>query len=187
MLPSASNTWHASGVGQTHGRVNAVWFTDSLLSVFETKVGGKLSRRSPGEWRDAARDIEARVEGDRIVARLFKADTGSAAVMLTGEFTVGHEGDVTTIEGNWGTAMARYPVLITVSPKQLDMKWGFYERHLKQEPSAQLAEDCRFYGEKASLTEYRDRVELCGAVLSATPPPVQTVMAFLVSGFRRGE
>jgi hypothetical protein len=176
-----------SGVRQTDGRVNSVWFTDSLLTVFQSKVGGKLSRRSPGDWRDDARDVEARIEGERVVARLFKADTGSSAVMLTGEFTIDHEAGVTTIEGTWGTVVARYPVLITISQKQLDMKWGFYERHLKQEPSAQLAPDCRFYGEKASLTQFSDRVELCGAVLSATPPPVQTVMAFLVTGFRRGE
>lgn len=42
-----------------------------------------------------------------------------------------------------------------------------------------------FYAQRASATGYSDALEVCGAVLSPTPPPATTVMAFLMEGFRR--
>ena len=175
-----------AGLSQTHGRVGNVWFTDALVSTSQAiDLRMKLPRRAPGDWRDSTGDMEARVEGEQVVARMYKVDTGSMPMVFSGSLRVKHADGVTTIEGEWGTQQQKNPVRITLSPEALDMKWGFYERHLKAEPAPQLQEGCRFYAQKAGGTAYSDALEVCGGVLSATPPPVQTVMAFLANGFRR--
>lgn len=174
-----------SGVRQVHGRIDDVWFTGEELNTNQNgDLRLKLLRKAPGQWGDGSGDTEVVVEGDRVRAKLFSVRSGTPLV-LTGEFTVRHADGVTTIEGDWGTPLARYPVTISVSRTKLDTKWGFYERHLVAEPARQLQEGCVFFAQRASATGYSDALEVCGAVLSPTPPPAPTVMAFLMEGFRR--
>ncbi len=175
-----------SGPGQVEGRIGDVWFTDALVSSnINTRFNLKLTRRAPGVWNDATGDAEARIEGDRVITKLLSISTGSTPLLISGALTVRHEGDITTVEGDWGTMVRKYPVKITLTPSQLDMQWGFYERHLKVEPASQLQAGCLFFAQKAGPTTYSDALEVCGGVLSPTPPPVQTVVTFLMAGFRR--
>lgn len=173
-----------SGVHHVHGRIDDVWFTGDELS---TNQNGdqrlKVLRRAPGQWGDASGDTEILIDGDHVRAKLFKA-SGVTPLMLSGDFTLKHVDGVTTIEGQWGTGSARYPLTVSLSRTRLDTKWGFYERHLVAEPAPQLQEGCVFYAQRAA-NAYSDALEVCGAVLSATPPPATTVMAFLMEGFRR--
>jgi hypothetical protein len=102
----------------------------------------------------------------------------------SGTLQLRREGDTTIIEGTWGTALASYPVVIRYNRSNLDMKWGFYERHLKQERAPQLPDSCLYYSQR-SVSRQADELELCGSVLDAQPVPIQTVMAFMAVGFRR--
>ncbi|MFZ5438437.1 MAG: hypothetical protein ACOZQL_00445 [Myxococcota bacterium] len=174
-----------SGVHHVHGRVDDVWFTGDELNTNQNgQLRLKLLRRAPGQWADSENDAEVTVEGDRVRARLFSALNGTPQ-LFTGDFVLKHRGGVTTIEGEWGTALARYPLTVSLTSTKLDMKWGFYERHLMAEPAPQLREGCVFFAQRASATGYSDALEVCGAMLSPTPPPATTVMAFLMEGFRR--
>ena len=174
-----------SGVDQTQGRVSNIWFTEDVVTTNSPgELRLKLVRQSPGVWRDSAQDAEATVEGNELSVKLVRV-TGAQLQVLTGRFTVSTHDGVTTISGDYGAALMRYPVRITYSADRVDTKWGFYERHLRVEPAPQLASGCRFYAERASPSQYADAMELCGAVLSPTPPAVQTVMAFLMAGFKR--
>ncbi|MFT3709423.1 MAG: hypothetical protein QM817_17435 [Archangium sp.] len=175
-----------AGVEQAHGRVGNWWFNEDTIST--NSIGAMtflVKRESPGVWRDGERgDVEATVEGDQIAVRLLKRLGGQPQV-LTGRLTITHVDGVTTISGEYGGALMRYPLLVTWDANRIDTKWGGYERHLKVEPAPQLAKGCRFYAERASPSQFADVLELCGGVLSPTPPPVPTIVAFLMNGFRR--
>lgn len=175
-----------TGVSNSHGRVSSVWFTEDLVTASQVTMGRRLSRQSPGVWSDREGDISAEVVGDHVKAKLFDSNSGNVPAVLEGELTLTHSNGVTTIEGTWGSRFASYPVRITYSKTQVDMKWGFWERHMRMIPAPQLQKGCVFYAQVASPTRFSDSMELCGGVLSATPPTIPTVMSFLLMGFRRG-
>lgn len=163
------------------GRVAAVWFSDRIINSQESQAQLKLV--TPGQWRDRSGDFTASVEGDTV--RVTAVDYSMPAPRLAGEFKLRREGDANVIEGTWGTALKQYPVTIKFSKKAVDMKWGFYERHLVVEKAPQLAENCVFYAQWASASRLSDELQLCGAVFDPDAPRAQTVLAFLLGGFRR--
>ncbi len=174
-----------TGLALARGNVGGVWFTETLITTNEAERLGKLTQRAPGLWRDEQGDFEGQIDGERVLARIYSTETGGTPLPLSGAFTISHEAGVTTIEGTWGTSAQSYPVSVRLSATQLDMQWGFYERHLKAEPAPQMAQGCVFFAQQAGPTSYSDMLQVCGATLSPSPPPVQTVVAFLMTGFRR--
>ncbi|MFO0599203.1 MAG: hypothetical protein U0228_28105 [Myxococcaceae bacterium] len=173
-----------TGVDQVQGRVANVYFTDEVVTTNSPgELRMKLKRQSPGVWRDDDQDASATIDGDQIVVKLLV--TGPQPQVLSGRLGIVVQDGVTTIAGDYGGAMMRYPLTITYSADRIDTKWGLYERHLKFEPAPQIAKGCRFYAERASNSQFADVMELCGGVLSPTPPPVETVMAFVMGGFKR--
>ncbi len=199
---------HAAGSGSSDalGRVGNVWFTatdlvqQSELAAFtsgEPGTGvlpshappGRMHVGQDGQWSDVKGDYAATLVGDTVHVKAFDP-AGVMLSAMTGDFTVRRDGGDTVIEGTWGTEGVlgrRYPVLIRYSHRHLDMTWGFYERHLVSEPAPQLASNCEFYSRRDSGHAGRlsDAIEVCGAVFNAKPPLPQTVVAFLLSGFRR--
>lgn len=176
-----------AGVDEVHpeeaiGRVGNVWFSHRVVNRLNNNV--RLRLVAPGRWTDAAGNYTAKEDGERVVATALDL-AQSQPLALSGELTLRREGDVTVIEGTWGTSVKKHPVTIRFSKQAVDMTWGFYERHLKVERAPQLDADCVYYAQWASPTRQSDALQLCGEALSANPPRVQTVMAFLLSGFRR--
>ncbi len=158
---------------QARGRVGRVWFSDRIVN--DQGSLGAL-KRTPEGWTLAGGDSSARLADGRVELHL---------PPNSGVFNVRREGTTTVIEGDWGTTLASYPVSIRYDRAHLDMKWGFYERHLLQEYAPQLAPGCVYYSERNG-TAQADQLELCGAVFETPlPPRVQTVAAFLLQGFRR--
>lgn len=168
--------------GAAIGRVGSVWFTDRIVNRQDTNVQLKLV--APGKWSDRAGDYTASVEGDRVMATALDL-TQPQPLALSGEFRFRRDGDATLIEGTWGTAVKKHPVSIRFSRTAVDLTWGFYERHLKVEKAPQLAAHCVYYAQWASPTRRSDELQVCGVVFDADAPRVQTVLAFVLSGFRR--
>lgn len=164
------------------GRVGYAWFG-------EKTVGGYLNEVGPGLWRWKG---ESRITYDgktmQVEQGLVLPALGAEAQVepYHGTFTMRREGASTVIEGMWGTALHSYPVLIRYSRATIDMKWGFYERHLVQAKSPQLQKGCVYFANQTpGAMHYNDELNVCGAVFDEAPPPVQTMMAFLWTGFRR--
>jgi hypothetical protein len=153
------------------GRVGDVWFSDRVVNL---RAGVEGAKQRDGVWSGTfdAEYLDGHV------------DVRSHTAPREGSFTVRRDGDATVIEGTWGAPSATYPVTIRYTRLAIDMKWGFYERHLKQEDAPQEPEGCIYYSERA-VSRQSDSLDLCDAVLDARPPPVQTVLAFLFNGFRR--
>jgi hypothetical protein len=164
------------------GRVSSVWFNDRMVNRLFGY--GEVRLVSPGRWSDRSGDFGGEVDGDRVLAHALIL-TEVSPLAVSGEFRLRREGDVNVIEGTWGSVLKKYPVLIRYSRQAVDMKWGFYERHMKVEYAAQLASGCVFYAQWASPSRMSDQLQLCGVVFDSSPPPVQTVLAFLITGFRR--
>jgi hypothetical protein len=164
------------------GRVSSVWFNDRMINrlygLAEVRLVG------PGRWSDRTGDFTGEISGDRVLAKALLI-TEVQPFSASGELRLRREGDTTVIEGTWGTPVKKYPVLIRYSRQGVDMKWGFYERHLKVERAPQLPPGCVFYAQWASPSRMSDQLQLCGVVLDPEPPPVQTVLSFLIVGFRR--
>lgn len=164
------------------GRVGNVWFSHRIVNRIDNNM--RLRLTAPGQWSDLAGNYTAREDGERILATAL--DLGQRPPLaLSGDFRVRRDGDVTVIEGTWGTAVKKHPVSIRYSRQAVDLTWGFYERHLKVERAPQLDEGCVYYAQWASPTRQSDALQLCGAVLDEHAPRVQTVMGFLLTGFRR--
>lgn len=174
-LPSHSSdagTAARSFIEHPNGRVGGMWFTDDTMGVYGTASG--LNRHGD-KW---VGQFTAEMTPDGGIA------VEQHAPAYRGSFSLRHEGDTTIIEGTWGTSLKSFPVSIRYNHKTVDMTWGFYERHLKQEDAPQLPETCVYYSQRQGLST-SDRLELCGTVLLDQPDVVQTVTAFLWEGFRR--
>ena len=171
------------------GRVGAVWFGDRVIvehAYGSVRIGsGKLHLIGPDSWSDGAGDYTASRRGETIVVKGLDPSIGMLTTM-TGELTLRREGDTTIIEGTWG-GHKKYPVSIRVSRKKLDMTWGFYQRHLLAEPSPQAPPECVYFSKRTAglAVPPSDALQVCGAVLDGISAPVQTVMAFLMTGFHR--
>ena len=164
------------------GRVGDVWFSDRIINRQNSPAQLKLV--SPGKWSDSSGDFTASTDAERVWATAMDYSSG-AAINASGEFELKREGEITTIVGTWGTSVKTYPVTIRFSKKAVDMTWGFYERHLVVEQSPQVAPGCVYFAQWASISRLSDELQVCGVMFDARPPQVQTVMAFVLSGFRR--
>lgn len=169
---------------ETNGQVGGAYFTDTMVGAnLGNDARLRLTLRQPGVFADAAGDGQARVDGPEVEVRLLDL-SGPTALSLTGRFRLAHAEGTTTITGTWGTAVRRYPVTIHASATAIDFKWGEVERRLTVAPEAQrLRPGCRLFSGKESQVK-TDELEVCGAALSPTAPTVQTVVAFLLAGFR---
>ena len=185
----------SAGPGTSDGRVGSVAFDQlAIKGVDATGVPVNIVRRAPGVWVDEASETEAQVDGERVTARSLEVVDPSVNAYgahglplgLSGDFSVRHARGATLIDGQWGTALGRHPVRIVLTPSQLDMQWGAMERHLKVEraiAAAAIPRGCRSYA--AGPEAGAERLLVCGSVLGPTPPPAQTVLAFLMTGFHR--
>lgn len=164
------------------GRVDDVWFSDRIINRQGNPAQLKLV--SPGKWSDGSGDFTASTDAERVRATAMDYSSGTA-LNASGEFQLKREGEVTIIEGSWGTTVKKYPVTIRFSRKAVDMQWGFYERHLVAEKSPQVAPGCVYFAQWASVSRLSDELQVCGVMFDPRPPQVQTVLAFVLSGFRR--
>ncbi len=171
------------------GRVGLVWFNDR--AIIENASGrlrpgsGSLHLVSPDFWSDRPGDFTATRRGDAVLVKGLDPSIGML-VSMTGELKMRREGDTTIIEGTWG-ASQKYPVLIRLSRKKLDMTWGFYERHLVAEASPQAPPNCVYFSKRTGglAIPPSDALQICGEVFETNSPPIQTIMAFLMTGFHR--
>jgi hypothetical protein len=164
------------------GRVGNAWFG-------QRTIGGYLNLVGPGLWRWKD-STSASLQGQTVTVEQGLALPALGADPLVapmhGTFTVRRDDADTVIEGEWGTALHSYPVTIRYSRKKLDMQWGFYQRHLTVASAPQLEAGCVYFANRSANALYEnDRLTLCGAALAEAPPPVQTVVAFLWTGFKR--
>ncbi len=187
------------------GRVGNAWFSDRIVvhqvdmnafsgneqwarTTLNAAGSGELHLGPDGDWADRSGDFAASEKGTMVAAKaLVLTDSSDLLTSMTGELQLRRDGDFNVIEGTWGTLLRKYPVSIRYSRERIDMSWGFYERHMVREESPQLAPNCVFYSRRDSGRAGRasDAIELCGAVFDKSPPRVQTIMVFLMSGFRR--
>lgn len=172
------------------GRVGVVWFSDRIITqqqLGKIRPGsGALHLVGPNSWSDGPGDYTSTIKGDTIYVKGLDPTIGFLATM-TGEFKLRREGDTNVIEGTWGTDMKKYPVSIRVSRNQLDMSWGFYERHMLAEHSPQAPPECVFFSRRTGgvAVWMSDAMQVCGCIFDADTPPQQTVIAFLMAGFHR--
>ena len=149
------------------GSTGGAWFNESGVQG----MGVVMRRRSPGRWSDAVDDTLATLQGEALSLKLYS---------YTGDFSFHRGDDALVISGTWG-GYVKYPVSIRLTGEQLDMSWGFYERHLLRDDPIQADPRCARYTERRR----GDVLYVCGEVLQANAPPVQTTVAFLLNGFRR--
>ena len=173
------------------GRIGVVWFSDRIITQDARGVSirpgsGVLHLTGPDTWSDNAGDYTATRRGDTIVIKGLDATVGALSTM-NGEFQMHREGDANVIDGTWGKPAKQFPVHIRVSRTKLDMTWGFYERHMLAEPSPQAPPACVYYSKRTGgiAVSASDALQVCGVIFDADAPPIQTVMAFLMTGFHR--
>ncbi len=156
------------------GRVGETWFSDRIISQLGAR-GLTLTKRAPGEWRNI--DFSATMKNGVITA----TDGYRVATLKPRR-----EANATIYEGTLGLDWV-YPLSIRISREAIDMKWGFYERHLKADQRPQTPPECVSYTAGRNAWSTDDSLEVCGEALDGRSAPVQTLIGFLNNGFRHNQ
>jgi hypothetical protein len=122
----------------------------------------------------SARLVESHGDGQTFQVRLGEQ---------LGTFTFKAEGGGLLVEGSWSQPRTER-VRVRVDHRRLDFTWGDRERHLAQLDAPQLGVDCLHFAQTSPSVEV-DQLDLCGAVLTPSAPPLQTVLALLLQGPER--
>lgn len=149
------------------GKVGEHWFNLGRVNMDKS-----YTRGADGIWRNILEE-EVTEQGSEVKGMYLGRPI---ALKVTAD------GKRTLIEGNWGID----PVRIQMDPEKLTMKAGILERELVRDTDYKQDPTCIRYQRYEGLRT-TDRLDVCGAALSRTPPPVQLALSFLGNGFRRNK
>lgn len=149
------------------GKVGELWFNLGRVNMDKT-----YNRGADGVWRNI---LEEEVTGQgNEVKGMYLGRPIALKVTVDGKRTL--------IEGTWGID----PVRIQMDPERLTMRAGILEREMVRDTDYKKDPTCVRYMRTEGLRT-TDHLEVCGAALSGTPPPVQLSLAFMGNGFRRNK
>jgi hypothetical protein len=167
---AASSAEPAEAADPFVGRVGSVSLSNQTVSDHQRpfrRVDEVTFRGTGG----SARLVESHGQGHTFQVRLGEQ---------LGTFTFKLDGDAVVVEGAWAQPRTER-VVMRVDRHRLDFTWGDRERHLAQLEAPQLGVGCLHFAQTSPSVE-TDQLDLCGAVLTPSTPPLQTVLALLMQG-----